>query len=505
MPKWMPKKKRILVIDDEKEVLIPIIDSLKFAGYETLEAYDGKGGLALAIAERPDLIILDLKLPDIDGEDVCVNLRNNPRTADACVLMVTARNKPVEGFKRGADDYLAKPYRTDELLARVAALLRRGPRRDLFQKRPRCVLTLSLEDQRQAVISVSGTLTKESRTAQLVELEVSRLSQKGNVIPVPQWQSYIEELGHELFVKFFGSHLEVQRSYDEALGSVLTSRASLHLRFAAKSDFLGVPVECLYERGQRRFLALHHPLARVVTHVATGKQPLSPAFFDELAEKKERLKILLIASNTTQYLVPGVPGADTEVKLLEQHLATVFDEIGVAAQVDVLPTAKASYPVVRDILRGCDYNIVHYAGHSLFDQEKSENSSLLFWEEEDCGGEVVAVRVSELETWLRDSRVNFFYLSSCSTAQTAVSGQRIQQDSLLGVADSIIQAGVPSVLGFRWPVSDRGALLLAQTFYASLAKWGQLDRALLEARQELHAKLTAENTWLSPVLILQGE
>lgn len=502
----MPQTKRILVIEDEEEILIPLTDSLRHKGYETLPASDGKSGLALAAAERPDLIILDLMLPDIDGEDICLSLRNDPRTADIYILMVTARNKPVQGFKRGADDYLSKPYRKEELLARVEALLRRAPRRNLFKRAPRCVLTLSLEDQRQAVVSVSGTLTKESRTSQIVELEVPRLSMRGNNIPLPLWPSFIQELGDELFTKFFSNHPEVQRSYDEAIGSARPSQSLVHLRFAAKSDFLGVPVECLFEKGQKKFLALRHPLTRVVTNVATGKQSLSPAFFEDLAEDKRKgLKILLIASNTAMYGLPGVPGVDAEVEFLEQRLATVFDEIGLRPKIDALLTAEASYDEVKRRLKNCDYNIVHYAGHTLFDQEQPENSSLLFWKERDCGGEVVPVRVAELEAWLRDSRVNFFYLSSCSSAQTVVSGLRIQQDSLLGVAEAIIQAGVPSVLGFRWPVSDRGALLLAQTFYDSLAKWGQLDRALLEARQEVYVKLTAENTWLSPILIAQGE
>jgi DNA-binding response OmpR family regulator len=501
----MPKKKRVLVVDDEKLVRVPIKDSLNYAGYDVLEAANGKSGLAQAGELVPDLIILDVMLPDINGVEVCVSLKANPRTKDIPVLMLTVLTEPVKGLKSGADDYLSKPYRTEELLARVEALLRRGPRREIFPNTPKCTLKLSIEEKSQIVINVRGKLYKDSRTLQFVELETSRLIQKGNSIPLPRWENFAAEVGEELFAKFFRAHPEVLRCYHEALGMVAGSRAALHIRFAAKSNFLGVPVECLYDKDERKFLALHHPLARIVTDVTTGKQPLSPAFFSEMVENNEKLKILLIASNTTDFKMPPVPGADDEVEYLAQHLRAMFEEIDITLQVEVMKTEDAYYDAVRDRLKGCDYNIVHYAGHSLFDQEAPETSSLIFWEKSGRQGKTIEVGVIELETWLRDSRVNFVYLSSCSSTQTVPHNSKIMLNSFLGVAEGIIQAGVPSVMGFRWPVTDKGAILLSQHFYASLARHGQLDKALLDARQELHVAQPNENTWLSPILITWAE
>jgi two-component system response regulator RpaA len=101
------------------------------AGYDVTQAEDGIKGQALALQLQPDLIMLDLMLPRVDGFTVCQRLRRDERTAEIPVLMLTAlsqtQNK-VEGFNAGADDYLTKPFEVEEMLARVRALLRRTDR-----------------------------------------------------------------------------------------------------------------------------------------------------------------------------------------------------------------------------------------------------------------------------------------------------------------------------------------------------------------------------------------
>jgi len=104
-------------------------DILKADGYRVLTAADGQTGLEAAISERPDLVLLDVMLPKLDGLTVCAELRS--RDARLPVLMLTARGQVsdrVAGLDKGADDYLVKPFSTDELLARVRALLRRQQR-----------------------------------------------------------------------------------------------------------------------------------------------------------------------------------------------------------------------------------------------------------------------------------------------------------------------------------------------------------------------------------------
>lgn len=122
---------RILVIDDDVNIAEIVALNLQMAGYEVAQSLDGIQGQAMAIQIQPDLIILDLMLPKVDGFTICQRLRRDERTADIPVLMLTALNQihnKVEGFNAGADDYLTKPFEIEEMLARVRALLRRTDR-----------------------------------------------------------------------------------------------------------------------------------------------------------------------------------------------------------------------------------------------------------------------------------------------------------------------------------------------------------------------------------------
>jgi two-component system response regulator RpaA len=122
---------RILVIDDDAAIAELVAINLEMAGYDVTQAPDGIKGQALAMQLLPDLIMLDLMLPKVDGFTVCQRLRRDERTADIPVLMLTALGQTqdkVEGFNAGADDYLTKPFEVEEMLARVRALLRRTDR-----------------------------------------------------------------------------------------------------------------------------------------------------------------------------------------------------------------------------------------------------------------------------------------------------------------------------------------------------------------------------------------
>jgi DNA-binding response OmpR family regulator len=120
---------RILIIEDERPMRLALQDCLQAEGYRVLEAADGAVGLDKARQEKPDLILLDVMLPKLDGFALCAELRR--LTNPVPVLMITAKGQiedRVTGLDAGADDYLVKPFSTDELLARVRALLRRMQR-----------------------------------------------------------------------------------------------------------------------------------------------------------------------------------------------------------------------------------------------------------------------------------------------------------------------------------------------------------------------------------------
>ncbi|MBO4897944.1 MAG: response regulator transcription factor [Clostridia bacterium] len=118
-------QKLILIVDDER----PIVDILKFNleknGYKTIEALDGNEGLRLALSKEPDMVLLDVMLPGMDGFGVCRKIREK---SSVPIIMLTARDEEVDkvlGLELGADDYITKPFSVRELLARVKANLRR--------------------------------------------------------------------------------------------------------------------------------------------------------------------------------------------------------------------------------------------------------------------------------------------------------------------------------------------------------------------------------------------
>ena len=119
---------KILVVDDDTAINELIKVNLELAYYQVITALDGNKGYALAKQELPDLIILDVMMPEVDGYTVAKRIRENESTKDIPILMLTAlgmlQNK-VEGFNIGVDDYLVKPFEMEELLVRVKALLKR--------------------------------------------------------------------------------------------------------------------------------------------------------------------------------------------------------------------------------------------------------------------------------------------------------------------------------------------------------------------------------------------
>ena len=122
----MEEKKKILIVEDERAIVEILKFNLAREGYETLEALDGEAGLQLGLTGYPDLILLDVMLPKMNGFDICAKLRDAGSTVP--IIMLTAREEETDkvfGLEAGADDYMTKPFSMRELLARVRANIRR--------------------------------------------------------------------------------------------------------------------------------------------------------------------------------------------------------------------------------------------------------------------------------------------------------------------------------------------------------------------------------------------
>ena len=123
------EKKTILVVDDEKSIMELLVFNLQKEGYNTLEAYDGVTAVEMAINEKPDLILLDVMIPKLDGISVCKKIRYALNISNIPILMISAKDTEsdkIVGLEMGADDYITKPFQIREVMARIKANLRKA-------------------------------------------------------------------------------------------------------------------------------------------------------------------------------------------------------------------------------------------------------------------------------------------------------------------------------------------------------------------------------------------
>ncbi|WP_028830053.1 response regulator transcription factor [Proteocatella sphenisci] len=165
----MVESKKILIVEDEEKIAEAIEAYLKNSGYETFKALNGRDAIDMFEKKSPDLVILDLMLPEISGEEICRHIRRSSRTP---VIMLTAKvteNDRVQGLDIGADDYISKPFSPRELVARVAAILRRtSENTHLFNK-------MSWNDSDLEIDISSSTVRKNGVAVNLTPSEYSIL------------------------------------------------------------------------------------------------------------------------------------------------------------------------------------------------------------------------------------------------------------------------------------------------------------------------------------------
>ena len=128
---------KVLIIEDEETLLRNLAEKLRSEGLTVITATDGENGLTKIRSESPDLIVLDIMLPGLDGLSICRMVRHDTATAHIPIIMLTARGTEVDkivGLESGADDYVVKPFGLGEFLARVRAVMRRAPGRPLLQQ-----------------------------------------------------------------------------------------------------------------------------------------------------------------------------------------------------------------------------------------------------------------------------------------------------------------------------------------------------------------------------------
>ncbi|GAB1472258.1 response regulator [Chloroflexota bacterium] len=230
---------RILIVDDDVDTLRLVGLMLERQGYQVMAASNGTQGLAKAFEERPDLILLDVMMPDMDGYEVTRRLRRNPATSSIPILMFTAKTQlddKVAGFEVGADDYLTKPTHPTELQAHVRALLARS---SSAAKKPEDMETVSREKHGYVigVISARGGLGASTVSANLAAALFSRTNEDVILAELTPGQGTLAmDLGlaqnNGLTEIFKGTPVEVTREKVE--GSLVAH--SMGARVLAASD-----------------------------------------------------------------------------------------------------------------------------------------------------------------------------------------------------------------------------------------------------------------------------
>jgi two-component system alkaline phosphatase synthesis response regulator PhoP len=206
--------KKILVIDDEPKIVEICQDYLKASGFDVVSAGDGLNGLNVARREKPDLVVLDLMMPGMDGLDVCRSLRRDGNTP---IIMLTARveeSDKLVGLELGADDYITKPFSPRELVARVRVVLRRtsgDPTSDIIR-----VGEVSVDRTRYEAVLPDKTILL---TPTEFEILATLMRQPGRIFSRAQLLTAVHGIAFESYERAIDSHIRnLRRKLETASG-----------------------------------------------------------------------------------------------------------------------------------------------------------------------------------------------------------------------------------------------------------------------------------------------
>ena len=367
-----------------------------------------------------------------------------------------------------------------------------------------CTVSIQLTSGKQITVEVEGAVSyvpNEPSTWEVADEEINLLRQAVYQLyekPKDEWRSEARRIGGKLYGDIIGTRPEIRDAFILGLGQ--RRPQDMHIRFRVPREYLGLPLELLHDG--KDWLALKHPLTKFIT----GEQVRRPLLSGKFRRGAE-LRALLVASNVSgevsvdgkRYSLDSLGEVDNELEEVYGILQRAAGNMGMQFRPRVLRGEEATYQEVCRELKMGDYDLFHYSGHASHDGAQPDGSAL-FLRESAGSGSPMALTAGELKSLLENSALLFAYFSCCAGA-TQVSESDLSHNDFLGIVDAAVQAGVPAVLGMRWPVSDRGARSLARAFYTALLPSGELDSALLAARQAIGRD---DITWISPVLVVQA-
>ena len=496
---------RILIVDDESDFRRTLSGTLTDQGHFVYLAANEAEALASIARSSFDFALVDVRLhggaeEDESGLSLAIALRALKPEIRVILLTRYVRSKQIVRAMRyyGVLDFVDKTHDVGQQIAEIiqeSGGVIKGTRRPRLEGAAEPTrFSVSLAPTHPLVIRAHGKHVCSLRSEKALQVDVPRYHRRVEkaLRDNADMRFNISEIGSSIWHDIFAEHSAALVAYKET-----RAKADIPLLlFETSRDLLDLPLEFMRSDDPAEYLVLQHPVARFVCRATPRRGVVSPRMLAET----EILRVLILASNTGEPgTVSDIPGVDVEGKRLHSYLET---QSFIPVSAKFVPTSHATYDLFKRELLDGHYDIVHYAGHGWFDAESPEGSQLYFWAEENRQGGVVPVKAAELKLLLEHTEVRMVYLSCCHGA--AGGGEAaLLDDDFLGVADAVAQAGVPSVVGFRWPVSDARAPKLALAFYKSLLEQGSPEIALWSARWELAAADRNELTWLSPILIHQ--
>ncbi|MEL6673901.1 MAG: CHAT domain-containing protein [Bacteroidota bacterium] len=463
---------------------------------------DSEEGFELVIKFKPQIVIIDLHLKDGEGKGIEVANRIRSKFPEMGIIILTASGVSADEIYENAIglNHLVRKSAGPEsasIFPVVKTLLQRtfflNPHR-VFQKN----IKLSFVPNQPIHIAISGQPIIRTHQNYLYDVNGAiALNADLQGVQSLQQDRQIPKLrkeGKNLYQVLFKGYPQILNSYHQLNAGV--GEKDVHFEIESDHSSNALPFELLHD--ERIFLPLKHPFLRTVTGYGNYNRgvKISPDYFRVNSQKPDHdIRILLVASDTG-----NIPGVEAEIMKLSQGLKQKL-RYNLSFQVKTLLTKDAHLSGVIEELRKGAYDILHYAGHGVFDEKDPENSALIFWSEPEKKGSIERLTARELFGIVSELDLKFVYLSCCLGSATSPAYMRYG-NNFLGIADSLLSAGVPTVLGYRWAVSDRNALILATEFYKSLLSQGDPAVALYQARRTIY--FAPENAHrmdsLSPIL-----
>ena len=496
---------KVLIVDDDNNYLESVSDNLQRMqpSYQIEPVYSFSQAVELILqGNLYDYAIIDVRLGDNTNDEDRLGLglaaTLNELQPDVRVIMLSQYNVTkvfmkalratniINFIEKGGKESFDELVRTIEENRSLPRIPKRSDMSSveiaLIDGQP-----LSLRARGHYVASgrsQATTLMDNLRKSSLVADEIGKRH--------GQWRGSAELIGQNLWRELFS----IGNVPAEFYKSVISTSGITKLIFDGSTEFLRVPLEFTKPLTETDPFALLHPVTRFIQNITPATSPVFKNGTNMLTAAKN-IRILVVAADTD----PQLDGIEAEARELRSLLMSYRNK-GYAIQYEVWLPNAVTFDRFRNVLMQEKYDIIHYIGHGLHRPRSPEDDALFFYEGENRTGEVKLFTARLLQSILTDYKVKMFYLSCCEGTATSAP-DAAPNDDFLGIAHALVAAGVPTVLGYRWPVSDSGALLLATKFYEYFLFSGDPAIALWQARKRVAEQSRDERAWLSPILIHQ--